>query len=438
MKLSKGARLWTYAKSIIPGGNQILSKRPERFLPFHWPSYYERASGCKLWDLDGKEYFDFAQMGVGSCVLGYADPDVNRAVIRCIKKGSMSSLNCKEEVLLTKELIKLHPWAKMARYTRSGGEACAVAIRIARAATGRSNIVFCGYHGWHDWYLSANISNKENLSDQLLPGLKPSGVPCQLAKTAIPFHFNNIIELQKIFRKYKNEIAAVIIEPARSFLPKKNFLMEVKKEAKKNGALLIFDEITSGFRVCNGGLHLKLNINPDLCILGKALGNGFPISAVIGTKQAMENAQNSFISSTFWSERIGFTAALATIKKFKEEKADRKLISYGRSIKHGIENIGRRTGLKVTVEGIEPLLKIKFHAGRPNEYQTFYAGEMLKNGFLVGGNIYTSLAYNDRIIKNFLIQSEKVFLQISKVIKSKKPLIKNKKNIISQDFKRLN
>src|SRR5262249_43908420 len=150
-----GSVLWERAKKVIPGGNQLLSKRAERFLPGLWPSFYTRAKGCEVWDCEGKHYFDFAQMGVGSCILGYADSDVNKAVIDAIADGSMTSLNCFEEIELAEKLVALHPWSDMARFARSGGEACSIAIRIARAATGRSKIAFCGYHGWHDWYLAA-------------------------------------------------------------------------------------------------------------------------------------------------------------------------------------------------------------------------------------------------------------------------------------------
>jgi glutamate-1-semialdehyde aminotransferase len=188
----RGQKLWDKAKSIIPGGNQLLSKRAERFLPDFWPSYYEKAKGCEVWDLDGNRYYDFTGMGVCSCILGYADDDVNEAVIEAVKSGSMCTLNCYEEIELAETLISLHPWAEMIKFARTGGEACTVAVRIARAASGRSKIAFCGYHGWHDWYLAANLGDSANLDGQLLPGLKPLGVPRELTNTAIPFRYNQI------------------------------------------------------------------------------------------------------------------------------------------------------------------------------------------------------------------------------------------------------
>ena len=198
MSIQDGAQLWNRAKKLIPGGNQLLSKRSEKFLPGLWPAYYSKAKGCEVWGIDGKRYYDFAQMGVGSCVLGYADPDVNTAVIKAIADGSMSSLNCYEEVELAERLIGLHPWADMVRFGRTGGEACAIAIRIARAATQKSKIAFCGYHGWQDWYISANLGDTKNLDGQLLPGLEPRGVPRELKDTALPFNYNKLDELVKI------------------------------------------------------------------------------------------------------------------------------------------------------------------------------------------------------------------------------------------------
>ncbi|MBU6149530.1 MAG: aminotransferase class III-fold pyridoxal phosphate-dependent enzyme, partial [Verrucomicrobia bacterium] len=164
--VKKGPALWEEAKALIPGGNQLLSKRSERFLPGFWPAYYQKAKGAEVWDMDGNRFYDFAAMGVGSCVLGYADKDVNNKVHQAVKLGSMSSLNSYEEILLAKELIRLHPWSGMCRFARSGGEACAIAIRIARAHTNRPNIAFCGYHGWHDWYISSNLASRTNLDNQ--------------------------------------------------------------------------------------------------------------------------------------------------------------------------------------------------------------------------------------------------------------------------------
>src|SRR3989344_9333063 len=214
ISIKKGIALWNKAKKIIPGGNQLLSKRSEMFLPDGWPSYFKKAKGAEVWDLDGNKFIDMSIMGIGSCVLGYADPDVNKAVEKAVREGSMNTLNSPEEVELAELLLKIHPWAGMVRYARGGGEAASIAIRIARAYTGKDKIAFCGYHGWHDWYLSSNLAGDKNLDGHLLPGLKPKGVPRGLQGTALPFHYNNIEELESIMAK-NSDIGCIVMEPAR-------------------------------------------------------------------------------------------------------------------------------------------------------------------------------------------------------------------------------
>ena len=415
-----GIELWNKAKKIIPGGNQLLSKRAEIFLPEKWPSYYKKAKGCELWDLDNNHYYDFAQMGVGSCALGYADDEVDNRVKNAIDNGSMSTLNSYEEVELAEKLINLHPWAQMARFARTGGEACAVAVRIARASSGRDRVAFCGYHGWHDWYLSANIGDDQNLSDQLLPGLSPNGVPKQLKNTALPFHYNNLYELEDIVSKYPDEIGAVVMEPVRDHNPEPGFLEGVRKVADKINAVLIFDEVTSGFRANLGGIHLKYNVFPDIAVFGKIIGNGYPISAVLGKKEIMECAQDSFISSTFWTERVGFVAALATIDKMERENVQNYLVEYGNKINKGWEKSAAEDNLQVEISGIAPLTHIKFQYNESLEIQTLYTQEMLKYGYLAGAAVYTTYAYTEKIIDNFIDVTNKVFMVIKKGLDNNK------------------
>ena len=193
-----GLDLWRRAKEIIPGGNMLLSKRSEQFLPDFWPSYFSKAKGCKVWDLDDVEYADFSIMGIGTNILGYGNPEVDEAVQRTIVNGNMSSLNCPEEVWLAEKLISMHPWADMVKYARSGGEANAMAIRIARAASGKDNVAICGYHGWHDWYLAANLGEEDNLDGHLLPGLKTAGVPRGLKSSVFAFEYNDFAKLEAL------------------------------------------------------------------------------------------------------------------------------------------------------------------------------------------------------------------------------------------------
>ncbi|MFH1246880.1 MAG: aminotransferase class III-fold pyridoxal phosphate-dependent enzyme, partial [Candidatus Micrarchaeota archaeon] len=328
METKKSCALWNKAKKIIPGGSQLLSKRAEMFLPDYWPAYYSKAKGIEIWDLDGNKYKDMCIMGVGSCILGYSDADVNKAVKNRIDNANMATLNCPEEVELAEKLLSLNQWAGMVRYARTGGESMSIAIRIARAYSKKDKIAFCGYHGWPDWYLATNIKNPEGLNDHLLKGLEPAGVPKALSGTAIPFHYNNIAELEKIVEKNK-DIGVIVMEPIRSQKPEKDFLQKVRKIADKIGAVLIFDEITSAWRMTNGGVYKNFNVNPDIVVFAKAMSNGFPMAAVVGKTEVMDAAQQSFISSTYWTEGIGPTAALATIRKLGEKNVPKHIVSIG-------------------------------------------------------------------------------------------------------------
>jgi glutamate-1-semialdehyde 2,1-aminomutase len=436
--MNKGINLWNRAKEIIPGGNQLLSKRCERFLPSLWPSYYHKAKGCEVWDLDNSHYYDFAQMGVGACTLGYADEDVNKAVINAINKGSMSTLNSYEEVELAEIMIDINPWADMVRFTRSGGEACAVAVRIARAACGKDKIAFSGYHGWHDWYISSNLGDSSNLDGQLLPGLAPKGTPRALKNTALPFNYNSLEELEEIVSEYPNEIGVIIMEPERGSKPDKGFLEGARKIADKIGAVLIFDEVTSGFRVNYGGIHANYGVTPDIAIYGKALGNGHPISAIVGKSSVMDAAQESFISSTFWTERVGFVAALATLNKLKRLNVPQYLVKYGLRINKGWQKMADKHGIDISISGIPPLTHISFNSKNPNEVQTLYTQEMLKKGYLLGASVYTTYAYTDEIIDNFINDSDGVFEMIKLALDSGNVIKYLDAEVLHSGFKRLN
>ena len=279
LRRGKGQELWLRAKKCIPGGNMLLSKRAEMFLPEQWPAYFSKAKGCLVWDLDGRKLIDMSIMGIGTNLLGYGHPDVDAAVASTLATGNMSTLNCPEEVWLAERLIQLHPWAEMVRFARSGGESNAIAIRIARAATGRDTVAICGYHGWHDWYLATNLRNDSGLEEHLLPGLEPNGVPQGLAGSVKPFSFNRLDQLEEIVSSH--ELAAVKMEVQRSSPPNPGFLEAVRELCTRRGIVLIFDECTSGFREAFGGLHLKYGVEPDMAMYGKALGNGHAITATI-------------------------------------------------------------------------------------------------------------------------------------------------------------
>ena len=317
-KMGSGQKLWKRAKKVIPGGNMLLSKRSEMHLPENWPSYFSKTSGYTVWDLDGNQYLDYHLMGVGTNLLGYSHPEIDNAVIQVVKNGNMSTLNAPEEVTLAERLIQLDPWAGMVRFARSGGEANAIAIRIARAASGRDGVAVCGYHGWHDWYLSANLADDDELADHLLPGLSTAGVPKSLKGNVHTFKYNDFRRLSDLIKQ--KSIGVIKMEVIRNHEPQANFLQKVRKLASDNGIVLIFDECTSGFRECLGGLHKKYEVYPDIAVYGKTLGNGYAVSAVVGREDVMQSAQTTFISSTFWTERIGSVAALKTLDVMEKEK----------------------------------------------------------------------------------------------------------------------
>ncbi|WP_415272006.1 aminotransferase class III-fold pyridoxal phosphate-dependent enzyme [Candidatus Pelagibacter sp. Uisw_121] len=433
--MNKGQELLKKAKKIIPGGNQLLSKRSEMFLPGLWPTYYKKAKGCKVWDLNNKVYYDFAGMGVTSCVLGYSNEYINRALIKGLKSGSMCTLNAVEEVELAEELLNIHKWSGMAKFCKSGGEACMVAIRIARAYTNKNNIAFCGYHGWHDWYLATNMNGSKNLDNQLLPGLKAKGVSNSFKNSIKPFLYNDIASFKKLFKNNNNNIGIIIMEPMRGVKPSHNFLRQVKSIAKKNKAILIFDEITSGFKDNYGGLHLKLKVTPDMAIFGKSIGNGYPISAIIGKKDIMQVAQETFISSTMWTDRLGFIAAKVTLKKLKQLNINRLISNYGNKIKKGWIKISKKNKVKISISGQDSIPYLKFDYPNSLEILTYFTQEMLKKGFLAGAQVATSFAYNDKIINKYLKEVDNVFSKIQTCLKNGKFPLKGE--IKHSTFKRL-
>ena len=435
--VKKGHVLYKKAKKIIPGGTQILSKRPEMFLPDNWPSYYQRAKGVYVWDLDGNRYIDATHNGLGASILGYADEDVNKAVSEANDLGAITTLNCPEEVELAELLIHYHPWSEMVRYARTGGEAVAVAIRIARASTKKDLMLFCGYHGWHDWYLSSNLSNDKALDGQLLPGLTPHGVPRGLIDTAIPFEYNNLKSLKDLINKYKGEIAGIIMEPTRNIGPMDGFLENVRELATFNDIVLIFDEVTSGFRMCPGGIHKIYGVNPDIAVFAKAIANGFPMAAIIGTSKVMSAAQDTFISSAFWSEKLGPVAALKTIKKCVKNEVYSHITDIGKEIQNIWRNNSEKFALDVNITGLPPLSVFAFKGDDALEKHTLFTQEMLNHGFLASNSFYVLWKHDSEIIKQYASAVENVFEKISSASKSNKINSFLKSPVRHSGFKRL-
>ena len=435
-QLGSGQKLWKRAKRVIPGGNMLLSKRAEMFLPEQWPAYFSKARGCRVWDLDGREYVDMSLMGIGTNTLGYGHPEVDEAVRQVVAAGNMSTLNCPEEVYLAERLVELHPWAQMVRLARSGGEANAIAIRIARAASGRDKVAICGYHGWHDWYLAANLGDEQNLAGHLLPGLEPRGVPRDLRGSVLPFRYNDLPALQALV--HDHAIGVIKMEVSRNMGPDEGFLQGVRKLASDNGIVLIFDECTSGFRQTFGGLHKLYGVEPDMAMFGKALGNGYAITAAIGRREVMEAAQRTFISSTFWTERIGPSAALKTLEVMERTRSWEQITKTGRDIASGWQELARKHGLSIAISGLPALTSFAFDSPNALAYKTLLTQEMLAKGYLAGTSVYVCTEHSPQDVAAFLEALDPVFGLIRECEDGRDVMGLLKGPVCHSGFKRLN
>lgn len=429
--------LYRKAKQIIPGGTQLLSKRPEMFLPELWPAYYSKAQGCEVWDLDQNRYIDMSYMGIGSCVLGYADADVNRAVKNAVDKGNMCTLNVPEEVELAELLIKLHPWAEMVRYARTGGEAMSIAVRIARAKTGKDLILFCGYHGWHDWYLSSNLADNKSLDGHLLPGLNPLGVPRSLIGMTYPFSYNDTENFLKLIHEHKDNVGLVVIESIRNTFPNKEFIETIRRVTKKMNIVLIVDEITAGFRLNKGGAHMVIGFEPDIAVFAKGISNGFPMAAIIGKREIMQVAQETFMSSTYWTDRIGPTAALTTINKFIDFNVDKQLVDAGKRVKNEWEHLASDHVVEIEISGMDPLAHFDFKYDNALVLKTLFTQFMLEKGFLASNAFYASYSHNDSYLDEYSEALDDTFHMIAHAISEKNPEKFLKGPICHSGFKRL-
>ena len=437
--MSNGQKLYRRAKEIIPSGNMLLSKKPEMFLPERWPAYFSKAKDCHVWDLDGNKFVDMSIMGIGTNILGYGNPEIDEAVLKTVKNGNMSTLNCPEEVHLAEKLIEINPWSDMVKLARTGGEINAAAIRLARAFTKRDKVAICGYHGWHDWYLSTNLTDNNNLSNHLLPGLDSLGVPSKLKNTTLPFTYNKIEDLEKIILENKNNVAAVMMEVCRNEEPKNNFLHEVRKLTSDHGIVLIFDECTSGFRETFGGLHKKYKVEPDLAVYGKTLGNGYSITACVGIKEIMSLAEKTFMSSTFWTERIGPAAALKTLEVMERDASWETVTLKGQIVRNRWKKLAKENALEILIQGIPALSSFNFQSKDNLKYKTFITQEMLKKGFLAANSIYLSTKHTDSLIDAYFEELSSIFLKIADCENGKLNIDKILEVPVCQSgFKRLN
>ena len=396
-RVPRSMELYERAMALIPGGTQLISRRPNRVAYGVSPVYAARAKGARFWDVDGFEYIDWIS-GIGSIILGYADPVVDEAVREQIATGTVYSVNHELEVELAEELCRSIPCAEMVRYAKCGGEACAIAVRIARGVTGRDKVLFCGYHGWHDWYLAANLAEEASLNAHLFPGIEPIGVPRGLAGTALPFAYGDLVALGELLDRHRGEVAAVIMEPLRSEIPPDGYLAGVGRLAREHGAVFVLDEVSAGLRFSVGGAQQYLGVTPDMAVFAKSLSNGYPMAAVVGRREVMEPAARMFISSTYWSDTIGLRAALTTLREVRRRDVPGQLWRFGAELKRRLNAVVQEVGLDAHCQGIDVHPHLQFGETDPllkSQVATLYIQEMAKRGCHGYASFYLNAAQGE-------------------------------------------
>ena len=381
-RVARSMALWQRAEQLIPGGSQLVSRRPTRYACGVSPVYADRAKGARFWDVDGNQYIDWVS-GIGAIILGYADAEVDEAVCRQIGAGTIYSVNHALEVELAEELVDRIPCAEMVRYAKGGGEACAIAVRMARGATGRDTILFCGYHGWHDWYLAANLSSDASLDSHLFPGIEPIGVPRGLKGTAIPFPYADTDALEQTLEAHRGQVAAVIMEPLRSEWPPDGYLSAVADLARRHGAVLIFDEVSTGFRPSDAGVQALTGVTPDMAVFAKSISNGYPMGVIVGRRDVMEPAARMFISSTYWSDTIGLRAALTTLRAVRERNVPARLDALGNELQTQLNQVATECEAPVRCTGVAFHPQLEFDVEDDSlkaGLATLYVQEMAKRG----------------------------------------------------------
>ena len=416
--VSRSLRDYARALELIPGATQLISRRPSLLAYGVSPIYADHAKGSHLWDVDGNEYIDWIS-DIRAVILGYADEVVDEAVKKQIGRGVTFSLNHELELELAEELIHTIPSAEMVRYAKGGGDACAVAVRIARGTTGQDKVLFCGYHGWHDWYIAANLLKDETLDEYLFPGIDPTGVPKALAGTALPFRYGDLEMLEQRLTENKDEVACIIMEPLRSELPPEGFLEGVRQLADRYGVILIFDEISCGFRIALGGAQEYLGITPDMSVFAKAISNGYSMGAVVGKRDVMEPASRMFISSTYWSDTIGLAAALTTIRELRRRDAVATFFKIGRTIKRALDEAIRETGIPAHSCGLDCYPGFQFDIGDATLQQkvsTLYVQEMSRRGILGWPSFALNMAHSEEDIAETMAAVREVFGLIQRAL----------------------
>jgi glutamate-1-semialdehyde 2,1-aminomutase len=408
----KSDEIYARAKGIIPAGTQTFSKGVTQFVEGFAPKFLARGKGAYVWDVDGNRYQDFI-MGCHPLILGYADPDINMAVSEQLELGSIFSLANELEVDVTELLIDTVPCAEAARFGKNGADATSAGVRIARAVTGRDHIAYCGYHGWHDWFIANTDLN--------------SGIPKFNQELAHSFTYNDLDSLEQVFQRYPGEVAIVIMEPLTVLEPRGNFLSEVKRMTHHYGALLMFDEIITGFRFAVGGAQELTGVIPDLTSLAKAISNGIPLSAIVGKKEYMFALEKTFFSFTYGGDCIGLAAAKACIPKIRHERVPEHLGELGAILKIGINDLAQQYDLSEFVQCVGfPCRSIVTFNGcgifDPLEMKTYFQQELLRRGILWAAYHALSYAHSQGDIIQALNAFEDAMRLFKVIVNDKKEL----------------
>ena len=390
-RVPKSMELYGKAKNLIPRLTQLLSRHPEMKALGTSPIYASRAKGCRFWDVDGYEYID-TQGGTGVVSIGYCVEEIDRPAKEQLDKGICYVVNSPLELEFAEILTRVIPSAEMVRYAKGGGEADCMAIRIARAYTGRDKIAFCGYHGWHDWYLAANLADAESLDGHLRPGVSAAGVPKVLKGTSIPFEYNNLESLRSLLQQNEGQVAAIIMEACREKAPQPGFLEGVRELASKHQAVLIFDEVVTGFRWARGGAQEYFGVTPDVTVLGKAIANGYPLAAVVGKREIMMAVNDTFMSSSNWSETVSLAAGIAIQNFMDEHDFVKHLWDTGEYYQQQLQRISSDAGLNISFKGYPPVFSFDFGEEDHKAVDTLLTQEFAKRGVFGGTHTYMMYA----------------------------------------------
>ena len=425
--IKRSEEIWKRAIELIPAGTQSLSKSPTSFVDGVAPKYVYKADGCIMTDVDGNDYIDFG-MALGPIVLGYNNPNTNNAIINQLNNGIIFSLLNPLELELAEVLNRLIPCAEMVRFGKNGSDATTIAVRVARACTGRDKIICCGYHGWHDWFIGTTERKK--------------GIPDSTSKLTLKFEYNDIESLKKIFSENRDQIAGVIMEPVHAEEPEEGFLHEVKKVCHENDALFILDEIKMGFRIAMGGGQEYYDVVPDLAAFGKSMANGMPISVLVGKKEFMKELhENVFYSFTFAGETLSLAASLATIAFMEKNEVIAHLWNVGNKLKNGLNQIVKENGIEKYIRcvGLGPYTTVNFYSQSedPLVVKSLFMQECIKRGVMFGGYHIMCFAHKEEIIDKTLSVYEEAASIVRKAIDNNDVAARLEGKPIRPVFKRL-